>query len=74
MSLLRRSTALFDRVLRIFLIFAVARIAAGIVTIAFFDRDAVAWGIELTMIIGVAVAVYVIVALCVRRWAPSRAN
>ena len=74
MSFLRRSSALFERIVRIIVIFAVARIILGVVTIALFDRDAFTWSVELTIISAAAVAVYLVVALIVRRWTPSRAN
>ena len=50
----------------------VLRLLAGIVLL-FFD-DSFAWSIELTLMTIAAIAIYVLVALAVRRWAPPRAK
>ena len=70
---------LFGIVLLVFLMVRLipgdpARIILGVMTIALFDRDAFTWSVELTIISAAAVAVYLVVALIVRRWTPSRAN
>jgi hypothetical protein len=69
--MLRRAGTFIDRAFRLIVLFAVARILAGL-TIALFDRDAVAWGIELTLIVAATIAVCLIVALVVRRWSAPR--
>ena len=56
--------------LQLIIAFAVARVIAGLMIIAFFSRDSVAWGYEVTLIVAVCVAVCLLVALAVRRWAP----
>jgi hypothetical protein len=53
----------------IVIIFLIARLIAGIVLLAI---DGSAWSVELTLIIAACVAVYLLVGLAVRRWAPPR--
>jgi hypothetical protein len=69
---LRRTGARIRRVFRLLVLFIVLRMIAGIVIIAFFQRDAVAWGPELTAITVGGFAVCIGVALAVRRWSPPR--
>lgn len=54
------------------ILFLVLRLLAGVVLL-FFD-DSFAWSIELTLMIIAAIAIYVLVALAVRRWSPPRAS
>jgi hypothetical protein len=61
------------RVFRLIVLFCVLRLAVGVAMIAIFDRDAIAWGPELTVIVVAALVIYVLVALAVRRWARPRA-
>ena len=69
---LRRTGARIRRVFRLVVLFLVLRTVAGIVMIAFFQRDAVAWGPELTAITVGVFVVCIGVALAVRRWSPPR--
>ena len=55
---------------RLLVLFLVLRIALGLALLAF-DAD-FARGIELTIIVAACLAVYLLVALAVRRWAPPR--
>ena len=68
----RRFTARLRRVWQLIVMFCVLRIIAGVAVIILFDRDAVAWGWELTGIVAAMLVVYVSVALAVRLWAPPR--
>ena len=61
------------QVWRIVLLFAVVRLAVGVVAVAWYERD-VALGVELWLIAAACVAVYLLVALAVRRWSPPRAS
>ena len=47
-------------------LFLVVRVIVGVGVIVFFDRDAVAWGPELTVVVIGAVAVVLLVGLAVR--------
>ena len=47
-------------------LFLVVRLIVGIAVIVFFDRDAVAWGPELTIVVVGAFAAVVLVGLAVR--------
>lgn len=67
---LRSIASKLQRLWRILILFLVLRLIAGLVLIAF--DDSFAWGIELTLILAVAVTVCLLVALAVRRWAPPR--
>jgi hypothetical protein len=67
---LRRIAAQLRRLWRLLVLFVVLRLAAGVALIAV--DGGVAAGIELTLIVAAAVAVYGAVALAVRRWAPPR--
>jgi membrane protein YdbS with pleckstrin-like domain len=67
---LRFVSAKLQRLWRLLILFLVLRLIAGLVLVAF--NDSFAWSIELTAIVVVGVAVYVLVALAVRRWAPPR--
>ena len=71
LSAFGRYRSIFRRLLELVLLFAVARIIAGVAVVALFSRDAVAWGWELTLITVAAFAVCVAVALCVRRFSPA---
>ncbi len=66
-------TAKTQRLFRLVVLFCVLRFVVGIGVLLFFDRGAVAWGPELTFVVVAMVAVYVLVALAVRRWSPPRA-
>jgi hypothetical protein len=55
---------------RIIVLFVALRLIAGIAIIAF--GGGIAWGVEITLVCAAAVAVYVLVALAVRRWSPPR--
>lgn len=55
------------RIFRVLVLFAIARLALGIVLIAVFDRGAVAWGREATLVVVAAAAVYALVGLAVSR-------
>ena len=57
------------RIVEIALLFAVLRLAFGLVLILLFDRGAVAWDYEASAITALAVVVYLAVGLSVRRWA-----
>lgn len=70
--MLKRTLSILQRVMEIILLFALVRVIVGVTMIALFNRDAVAWGIELTLIIALAFAVSILVALAVRRWSPPR--
>ncbi len=72
MNTWRRALSTLQRVMEIILLFALVRVIVGVAMIALFNRDAVAWGIELTLIVGAAFAVSIGVALAVRRWSPPR--
>lgn len=60
------------QILQVILLFAIVRTLFGVGMIAFFDRDAVAWSAEMTLVTLAAVAVCVAAALAVRRWSPPR--
>jgi hypothetical protein len=66
----RRSSAKVQRVFRLVVLFCILRFVVGISVLLFFDRGAIAWGPELTAVIAAMAAVYVLVALAVRRWSP----
>ena len=51
---------------RFLALFLVVRVLVGVLIIVFFDRDAVAWGPELTVVVIGALAVVVLVGLAVR--------
>jgi hypothetical protein len=68
----RGFTAKLRRLWQLLVLFCVLRIVAGVAVIVLFDRDAVAWGWELTGIVCATLVVYVSVALAVRWWAPPR--
>lgn len=61
-------------VLRVVVAFAIARVAAGVIIIVFFSRDAVAWSYQLTALFAGALALCFVAAYAVRRWAPPRAR
>ncbi|MEX2226697.1 MAG: hypothetical protein WEB52_09640 [Dehalococcoidia bacterium] len=58
--------------LRVLLVFAIARLLAGIIIITFVERDAVAWTWGLTLLMAAGIAICFGAALAVRRWAPPR--
>jgi O-antigen/teichoic acid export membrane protein len=55
------------RLVRVLLLFAVARVVLGLALILLFDREAVAWGYEATLVVLAACIVYAAVGLAVRR-------
>jgi amino acid transporter len=65
-------TSKVQRVFRLVVLFFVLRFVVGIAFLLLFNRDAVAWGWELTAIIVAMVLVYGLVALAVRQWSPPR--
>ena len=70
----RRSSAKVQRIFRLVVLFCILRFVVGIGVLLFFDRGAIAWGPELTFVVVAMVAVYVLVALAVRRWSPPRSS
>ncbi|HYM14409.1 MAG TPA: hypothetical protein VEZ14_02495 [Dehalococcoidia bacterium] len=60
------------RVWRVVVLFCVLRFAVGVVALLFFQRDAIAVGPELTVLVAATLAVYLLVALAVRWWSPAR--
>jgi len=65
---LRSVSAKLQRLWRLLILFLVLRLIAGVALVAF--DDGFARGIELTLIVGAAIVIPVLVALAVRRWAP----
>ncbi len=63
-----------QRLFRLVVLFILLRLVVGIAVLVFFDRDAVAWGWIVTFVVIAMLAVYVLVALAVRRWSPPRTN
>ena len=63
-----------QRLFRLIVLFCVLRFIVGIGFLLIFNRGAIAWGPELTAVVVAMVAVYVLVALAVRRWSPPRTN
>ncbi|MDP9238966.1 MAG: hypothetical protein M3P30_16495 [Chloroflexota bacterium] len=61
-----RLGARIQRIFRLVVLFCVLRFIVGFAAIAIFDRDAIAWGPELTLVIIAMIAVYLGVALIVR--------
>ena len=57
---------------RLLILFLVLRLTAGLALLAF--DGGFAWSIELTLLVAFSLAVYVLVALAVRRWAPPHAS
>ena len=51
---------------RFLALFLVVRVIVGVAVIVFFDRDAVAWGPELTIVVIGALAVVLLVGVAVR--------
>ena len=51
---------------RVLVLFLIVRFIVGLAMIVFFDRDAVAWGPELTAVVVGALAVLLLVGLAVR--------
>lgn len=68
----RRFAAKARRAWRVVVLFCALRFVAGVAAIAIFDRGAIAWGPELTVIVAAMVVVYLLVALAVRWWSPPR--
>lgn len=60
------------RAWRIVVLFCALRFVAGVAAIALFDRGAIAWGTELTVVVAAMVVIYLLVALAVRWWSPPR--
>lgn len=69
-ELFRSAAARIQYVWRIIVLFVALRLIAGIAIVVV--GGGVAWGIEVTLICAGAIAVYLLVALAVRRWAPPR--
>lgn len=67
----RAFTARLQRLFRLIVLFLILRLILGFAALALFSRDSVAWGMELTLIVVAMLAVYLAVALAVRRYAPS---
>ena len=67
-------TSKIQRLFRLVVLFCIMRFIVGIAFLLIFNRGAVAWGPELTAVVVAMVAVYVLVALAVRRWSPPRTN
>ena len=67
-------TSKIQRLFRLVVLFCILRFVVGIGVLLFFDRGSVAWGPELTAVVVAMLAVYVLVALAVRRWSPPRAG
>jgi hypothetical protein len=59
---------------RLLLLLCIARIVAGLVAIVLLDRDAFAWGVEVTAITLVAFAACIVAALALRRYGPGRSR
>ncbi len=57
---------------RLVVLFCILRFVVGFAMIVLVDRNAIAFGPELTAIVAAMVVVYVGVALAVRRWSPPR--
>lgn len=72
MSAFRSFGARLRRLWQFVLLFAVLRIGAGVVILAFAGRDDTAWGLRATALVLLAAVVCFAVALAVRRWAPPR--
>lgn len=70
---LRQCGDLLRRLWRLLVLFAVLRITLGAAVLLLFERDAVAWGPELTAVVLAALLIYVAVAL-VLRGAGTRAS
>jgi membrane protein implicated in regulation of membrane protease activity len=66
--------AKIQRLFRLVVLFIVLRLVVGIAVLLFFDRGAVAWGWPMTLVVLAMLAVYVLVALAVRRWSPPRTS
>ncbi len=66
------TTAKIRRIWRLVLLFCVLRFALGVAALLIFERDAVAFGPVLTILVVAALAIYVGVALAVRRYSPAR--
>ncbi len=62
----RNIVAKTQRVFRLVVLFIVVRLVVGVAVIVLFDRDAVAWGPELTIVVFGALAVVLLVGLAVR--------
>ena len=63
-------TSKIQRLFRLIVLFCILRFVVGIAVLLLFDRGAIAWGAELTFVVIAMLAVYLIVALAVRRWSP----
>ena len=68
----RGAVAKIQRVFHLIVLFCVLRFIVGIAAIALFDREAIAFGPELTIVVLAIVVVYLLVALAVRWWSPPR--
>jgi hypothetical protein len=63
----QRCGRVVQRIVRVLVLFAIARLILGLALILFFDRGAVAWGREATLVVVAAAMVYAAVGLAVRR-------
>jgi hypothetical protein len=72
MRMWRSLVSKFQFVLQVLLVFAVARVIAGLIMIIFFERDSVAWSYGLTVLLAAGLALCIVAALAVRRWSPPR--
>jgi heme/copper-type cytochrome/quinol oxidase subunit 4 len=68
----RQFPAMIARFWQFVLLFAVVRVAIGIVFIVMAGRDDAAWSLRATVIVALAALVCFVVAMAVRRWAPPR--
>jgi len=68
----RRTAVMVRRIFRILVLFAVLRLLLGVAIIVVFEREAIAWGYEATLVVAAACVIYVGVAFCLtRRFAPA---
>lgn len=63
----QRVSTRVQRLWRWLAIILVARLLIGVLAIAVFDRDALGWGYEATVVVAAAAAVYGVVGLTMRR-------
>ena len=69
---LHRTAESIRRIFRILVLFAVLRLILGVAIILLFDREAVAWGYEATLVVVASSVVCMAVGLSVKRWSPRR--
>lgn len=68
----RRFAANIQRIFRLIVLFCVLRFIVGIAVILLFDRNAIAFGPALSLVVLAMIVVYLGVALAVRWWSPPR--